>query len=162
MTTNVLFLCTHNSMRSLLGEAMLAHWARRRARPVRAFSAGSAPSGRPNPLALDALARAGVETSGLRSKSWDEFAGVGAPVMRVVVTVCDSAAGEACPVWPGRPVRVHWGYADPSAAPQTERAAATELTRQAIGYRMLQLVDLPFERLDDEALVRALAEIARS
>lgn len=149
-------------MRSLLGEAMLAHWARRRGRAVRAFSAGSAPSGRPNPFALEALKRAGIETNGLRSKSWDEFAKADSPAMRIVVTVCDSAAGEACPVWPGRPVRIHWGYADPSAAPEAERAAATELARQAIGYRMLQLVELPFEALDDAALARALAEIGRS
>ena len=97
MTTNVLILCTHNSARSLLGEAMLNHLARRLGKDVRAFSAGSAPSGRSNPFALEALQNAGVDTTGYRSKSWDEFAGDTAPRMRIVITVCDSAASETCP-----------------------------------------------------------------
>ena len=160
--TNVLVLCTHNSTRSLLAEAMLAHWARRRGRAIRAFSAGSDPSGRPNPEALESLRRAGIETSGLRSKSWDEIAKPDAPPMRVVITVCDSAAGEACPVWPGRPVRAHWGWPDPSVVRESERESATELTRQAIGYRMLQLIELPFAELDDDALAKALEAIGRS
>ena len=97
MTTNVLILCTHNSARSVLAEGMLNHWAAKLGRDVRAYSAGSAPSGRLNPFALEALTNAGVDVGGYRSKSWDEFTGDGAPEMRVVITVCDSAAVEACP-----------------------------------------------------------------
>jgi arsenate reductase len=120
MTTGVLVLCTHNSARSVLAEAMLNHWAGRLGKDVRAFSAGSAPSGRVNPVALEVLSRAGVDTAACRSKSWDEFAAPGAPAMRMVITVCDSAAAEACPWWPGSPVTVHWGYADPSRAPGSD------------------------------------------
>jgi arsenate reductase len=162
MTTNVLILCTHNSARSVLGEAMLNHWAARLGKDVRAFSAGSAPSGRINPHALEVLGRAGIDTSGCRSKSWDAFAGAGAPPMRIVITVCDSAAAEACPYWPGSPVQVHWGYADPSHAPEGERDAAFELTRQAVGYRMLQLLQLPLETLSNAELQVALSAIARA
>jgi arsenate reductase len=162
MTTNVLILCTHNSARSVLGEAMLNHWAARLGKDVRAFSAGSAPSGRINPHALEVLGRAGIDTSGCRSKSWDAFAGAGAPPMRIVITVCDSAAAEACPYWPGSPVQVHWGYADPSRAPEGERDAAFELTRQAVGYRMLQLLQLPLETLSNAELQVALSAIARA
>ena len=160
MTTNVLILCTHNSARSILAEAMLNHWATRLSLDVRASSAGSAPSGRVNPEALAVLQRAGVDTASLRSKNWDEFAGPRAPHMRIVITVCDSAAAESCPYWPGSPVKVHWGYADPSAAPEPEKRAAFELTRQALGDRMLQLVRLPFERLTDAELTAALTRIA--
>jgi arsenate reductase len=164
MTTNVLILCTHNSARSILSEAMLNHHALRLGGDVRAYSAGSAPSGRVNPLALAVLADAGISTSGVRSKSWDEFSGADAPRMRIVITVCDSAASETCPVWPGSPVKVHWGYPDPSNAPGDEaaRRAAFDLTRQAIGYRMLQLVLLPIDSMDDAALQAALLGIARS
>jgi arsenate reductase len=161
MTTNVLVLCTHNSARSVLAEAMLGHWAARLGKDVAAFSAGSAPSGRVNPHALDVLARAGIDTGAFRSKSWDDFAAAGAPAMRIVITVCDNAAAEACPYWPGGPVKVHWGYPDPSAAPEESRAAAFELTRQAIGYRVLQLLQLPLETLDDGALQAALVDIGR-
>jgi arsenate reductase len=129
---------------------------------VRAHSAGSTPSGRINPHALQVLADAGVSTEGVHSKSWDAFAAPGAPVMRAVITVCDSAAAEACPYWPGSPVQVHWGYPDPSHAPEADKPRAFELTRQAIGYRMLQLLQLPLETLDDAALRQALATIARS
>jgi arsenate reductase (thioredoxin) len=164
MTTNVLILCTHNSARSVLAEAMLNHHAVRIGRDLRAHSAGSAPSGRVNPLALAVLADAGVATDGVRSKSWDEFARPDAPRMRIVITVCDSAANEACPVWPGSPVRIHWGYPDPSHAPgdESQRRAAFDLTRQAIGYRMLQLLLLPIESMDDATLRAAALEIARS
>jgi arsenate reductase len=162
MTTNVLVLCTHNSARSVLAEGMLNHWARKLGRDVRAFSAGSAPSGRLNPFALEALARAGIETTGYRSKSWDEFVGAAAPRLRIVITVCDSAAAESCPYWPGSPVKVHWGYADPSDAPGGDegKRLAFELTRQAIGYRMLQLLALPLESMTDADLQRALQEIS--
>lgn len=161
MTTNVLVLCTHNSARSVLAEAMLNHWAARLGVDVRAFSAGSAPSGRINPHALEVLAAAGVDTTGVRSKSWDEFAAADAPRMRVVITVCDAAAGETCPYWPGGPVKVHWGYPDPSDAPQPQRREAFELTRQALGYRTLQLLQLPLSSLSDDALRAALDDIAR-
>lgn len=161
MTTNVLVLCTHNSARSVLAEAMLNHWAARLGVDVRAFSAGSAPSGRINPHALEVLAAAGVDTTGVRSKSWDEFAAADAPRMRVVITVCDAAAGETCPYWPGGPVKVHWGYPDPSDAPQPQRREAFELTRQALGYRTLQLLQLPLSSLSDDVLRAALDDIAR-
>ncbi len=164
MTTNVLILCTHNSARSVLAEAMLNHHAARLGRDVRAFSAGSAPSGRVNPLALTVLADAGVATEGIRSKSWDEFAAASSPSMRIVITVCDSAANEVCPLWPGSPVNVHWGYPDPSyeAGDEAARHRAFDLTRQAIGYRMLQLLELPLVSMDDDALRTALLAISRS
>lgn len=161
MTTNVLILCTHNSARSVLSEAMLNHWAARLGKDVRAFSAGSAPSGRINPHALEVLRAAGVSTQGCRSKHWDEFTQPDAPCMRVVVTVCDSAAAEQCPYWPGAPVKIHWGYPDPSNAPEADRAAAFDLTREAIGYRLLQLLQLPLEDMADDELHRALAAMAR-
>jgi arsenate reductase len=162
MTTRVLILCTHNSARSVLAEAMLNHWARRLGKDIRAFSAGSAPGGRIHPLALECLGNAGVDVSGCRSKSWDEFVGAGALPMRMVITVCDSAAAEPCPYWPGSPVRAHWGYPDPSNAPEPERRIAFELTRQAIGYRMLQLVQLPLGTLPNSDLQAALTAIARN
>jgi len=162
MTTNILILCTHNSARSVLGEAMLNHWARKLGKDVRAFSAGSAPSGRLNPHAVDVLSAAGVDTVACRSKSWDEFTATDAPAMRIVITVCDSAAAEQCPYWPGSPVKVHWGYPDPSNAAEADRRHAFELTRQAIGYRMLQLLQLPLESMDDAALQAALTAIVRS
>lgn len=164
MTLNVLILCTHNSARSVLAEGMLNHLAARSGRDVRAFSAGSAPSGRLNPFALEALTRAGVDVSSCRSKSWDEFVGADKPVMRVVITVCDSAARETCPWWPGSPVKVHWGYADPSDAAGGDegKRVAFELTRQAIAYRMLQLLALPLETMSDADLQAALAAISRT
>jgi len=167
MTVHVLILCTHNSARSVLAEGMLNHWASRLGRDVKAHSAGSAPSGRINPLALDALAHAGIDTSGYRSKSWDEFGAVGGPPLSIVITVCDRAAAEACPVFfggIGEPVQVHWGYPDPSNAEGGEdgKRRAFELTRQAIGYRMLQLLALPLETMDRPALQAALTDIARN
>lgn len=167
MTTNVLILCTHNSARSVLGEGMLNHWARKLGKDVRAFSAGSAPSGRLNPFALEALKQAGVDVSGYRSKSWDEFTSPGSPPLSIAITVCDSAAAEQCPVFFGgssQPVKVHWGYADPSHAEGGDagKRLAFELTRQAIGYRMLQLLQLPLEALDRKGLQRALIEISAS
>jgi arsenate reductase len=163
MTTNVLILCTHNSARSVLGEGMLNHWAARLGLDVRGYSAGSAPSGRVNPFALEALAKAGVDTSKFRSKNWDEFTRAGAPAMRIVITVCDSAARETCPVWPGSPLRLHWGYPDPSntAGGDDAKRQAFELTRQAIGYRMLQLLALPIATMDNPSLQQALFDIAR-
>lgn len=168
MTTHVLILCTHNSARSVLAEGMLNHWAKRLGRDVQAHSAGSAPSGRINPFALEVLHEAGVATAGCRSKSWDEFSAAGAPPLALVITVCDSAAAEACPVFfggaGGEPLKVHWGYPDPSHAEGGDagRRRAFELTRQAIGYRMLQLLALPLETMDRAALRAALDDIARS
>ena len=168
MTTHVLILCTHNSARSVLAEAMLNHWAARLGRDVRAHSAGSAPSGRVNPFALEALSRAGIDASGGRSKSWDEFSAPGAPPLAIVITVCDSAAQEACPVFfggsGGPPLKVHWGYADPSNAQgsDVDKRRAFELTRQALAYRMLQLLALPLASLDRAALQAALLDIARN
>jgi arsenate reductase len=168
MTFHVLVLCTHNSARSVLAEGMLNHWAARLGKDVRAHSAGSAPSGRINPFALEMLAHAGVDTSGFRSKSWDEFSTEGAPPLSVVITVCDSAAAETCPVFfggsGGQPVKVHWGYADPSNAEGGDegKRRAFELTRQAIGYRMLQLLALPLDTMDRAALQAALATIGRN
>jgi arsenate reductase len=164
MTTNVLILCTHNSARSVLSEGMLNHWAHKLGKDLRAYSAGSAPSGRLNPLALEALMNAGVDVRGYRSKSWEEFVGLDAPEMRVVITVCDSAAAETCPIWPGSPVKMHWGYADPSNAEGGDegKRKAFELTRQAIGYRMLQLLALPLESMSNAALQDALRDIANN
>ena len=167
MTAHVLILCTHNSARSVLAEGMLNHWAGALGRDVKAHSAGSAPKGRINPFALEALAGAGIDTSGYRSKSWDEFSRDGAPPLSVVITVCDSAAAETCPVFfggaAGQPVKVHWGYPDPSNAEGGDdgKRRAFELTRQAIGYRMLQLLALPLETMDRNALRAALTEIGR-
>jgi arsenate reductase (thioredoxin) len=168
MTVNVLVLCTHNSARSVLGEGMLNHWARKLGKDVRGFSAGSAPSGRVNPLALEALKNAGVDTTGYRSKNWDEFSRDDSPALSVVITVCDSAAAEQCPVFfggkGGQPVKVHWGYADPSNAEGGEEGQrrAFELTRQAIGYRMLQLAQLPLASMGRAELQQALTDIAKS
>lgn len=167
MTVHVLVLCTHNSARSVLAEGMLNHWAKRLGKDVRGHSAGSAPSGRVNPLALEALRNAGVDSGGFRSKSWDAFTAPEAPPLSIVITVCDSAAAEACPVFfgaRGQPAKVHWGYPDPSDAPGGEegKRRAFELTRQAIGYRMLQLLALPLEGMDRAALQAALDDIARS
>lgn len=143
---NVLILCTHNSARSALGEAMLNHWAKKLNIAVQAHSAGSAPSGKTNPHALAVLDAAGVDTSYLSSKSWDVFSEQGAPKLDIVITVCDSAAGEMCPLFIGakHQIKTHWGYPDPSNTLGGEEAkrAAFEVTRQAIGYRMLMLLDL--------------------
>jgi arsenate reductase len=168
MTTHVLVLCTHNSARSVLAEGMLNHWARRLGKDVQAHSAGSAPSGRINPFALEALERAGVASDGVRSKSWDEFSAEGAPPLSIVITVCDSAAAEQCPVFfggtGGSPAKVHWGYPDPSNADGGDdgKRRAFDLTRQAIGYRMLQLLQLPLHTMGRAELELALADIARN
>ena len=168
MTVHVLILCTHNSARSVLAEAMLNHWAARLGKDVRAHSAGSAPSGRINPFALEALANAGIDTGGYRSKSWDEFSADGPPPLSIVITVCDSAAAEQCPVFfggsGGQPVKVHWGYPDPSNAEGGEagQRRAFELTRQALGYRMLQLLALSLETMERGELQQALAAIGRN
>ena len=162
MTTNVLILCTHNSARSVLAEAMFNHWAHLLKVDAKAYSAGAAPSGRVHPQALAVLSAAGIDVSQLASKNMDMFTQAGAPEMRVVITVCDSAAAQPCPVWPGSPVRAHWSYPDPSAAPAPEQPERFELTRQAIAYRMLQLVQLPFGDLDNQALQPLVQRIGES
>jgi arsenate reductase len=158
---NVLFLCTGNSARSVLAEALLRHWGGGR---FVAFSAGSRPKGQVNPLALELLRGRGLSTDDLSSKSWDEFAGPEAPVMDIVVTVCDSAAGEACPLWPGAPVTVHWGIDDPAAATGTLKArrAAFRAAYRDVEARVRRLAELPFEWLDATTLEARLAEIGRA
>jgi len=158
---HVLFLCTHNSARSVLAEALLNHLGGGR---FKAFSAGSQPRGAVNQHSLAVLAEAGVPTDGLSSKSWDVFTEPGVPAMDLVVTVCDSAAAETCPVWPGHPAQVHWGYADPSAAPGDEQArrAAFRDTLALIRRRIEALAALPDEALAPPALAasaRALAQV---
>ena len=141
---NILFLCTHNSARSILAEALLNDMGGGK---FRAFSAGSSPreDQQPNPLALQALQGAGISTAGLSSKSWDVFATPDAPKMDLVITVCDNAAGEVCPFWPGHPATAHWGYADPSEVQGTdaERLAAFQHTMLQIEQRLQMLVSLP-------------------
>lgn len=155
MTTpiNVLFLCTHNSARSILAEATLNHLGNGR---FKAFSAGSSPreNQQPNPLALEVLQRAGISTEGLSSKSWDGFAQAGAPHMDLIITVCDNAAGEVCPYWPGQPATAHWGYADPSEAKGTheQQLEAFRQTLLAIRRRIELLVNLPAGSVDRLAL----------
>ena len=158
-TYNVLFLCTGNSARSIIAESLVNHWGKGR---FKGYSAGSFPKSSPNPYALELLETLGFPTAGLRSKSWDEFSGAQAPAMHAVITVCDSAAAEQCPYWPGSPAKVHWGYPDPSNAPEGQKLPAFELTRQALGYRMLQLLQLPLATLDAAALQQALLRISRA
>jgi arsenate reductase len=155
---NVLFLCTGNSARSLLAEACLNAAGRPR---FRAFSAGSHPTGRVNPLALELLDRLGLPSRELRSKAWDEFAAPGAPTMDIVITVCDQAAGEACPLWPGRPVTARWGVPDPAAVNGDDAAkrAAFEAAFAVLSRRIRLLVDLPLETLDAPATERCLRAI---
>jgi arsenate reductase len=168
MTIHVLILCTHNSARSVLGEAMLNHLAARLGKDVRAHSAGSSPSGGVNPTAIEVLNNAGVDTGALRSKSWNEFTSEDAPPLSIVITACDNAAAEVCPVFFGgkgeQPVKVHWSYPDPghTVGDEQARRRAFELTRQAIAYRMLQLLALPLERMDRQSLQAALVDIGRS
>jgi protein-tyrosine-phosphatase len=145
---NVLFLCTHNSARSILAEALLNHMGQGR---FIAYSAGSSPRAQqqPHPLALATLRHAGIATEGLHSKSWDVFAGLDAPHMDLVITVCDSAAGEVCPYWPGQPATAHWGYADPSAGDGSddEKRAAFTQTLHQIRRRLELFTNLPLTSL---------------
>jgi protein-tyrosine-phosphatase len=163
MTTpvyNVLFLCTGNSARSILAEALLAHRGKGR---FRAYSAGSFPKGAVHRTALDLLRTLDLPTAGLRSKSWDEFAAPGALQMDFIFTVCDQAAGETCPIWPGRPVTAHWGLPDPAAATGSEgekRRAFREALR-ILENRIKLLVSLPVQRLDRLGLERKLGEMGR-
>ena len=160
---NVLFLCTHNSARSILAEATLNHISDGR---FKAFSAGSSPrdNQQPHPLGLQVLRNAGITTDGLRSKSWDEFALPDAPHMDLIITVCDNAAGEVCPYWPGKPATAHWGYADPSAGDgsDADKAAAFKATLLAIRRRMDLLVNLPAEKLEAMVLQDTAKRLANT
>jgi len=154
---NVLFLCTHNSARSLLAEAILNSKGGDR---FRAYSAGSAPGGAPNADGLALLAEQGHSVEGLYSKSWDVFAADGAPEMHLIITVCDNAARESCPLWPGRPASAHWGIADPSTpdGDETHRRAAFARAYALLEQRIDRLLSLP-DSLEGQALKRALATI---
>lgn len=160
-TFNVLFLCTGNSARSILAEALLNFEGKGR---FRAFSAGSFPRGQVNPLALQTLKHAGLSAEGYRSKSWDEFASAGAPRMDFIFTVCDDAAGEVCPVWPGHPVTAHWGMPDPAAVAgsDAEKAKAFRETLRLLSNRIRVFIALPFEKLDRLALRKHVDDIGRS
>ncbi len=155
---NVLFLCTGNSARSIMGEAILNQLAPNR---FRGFSAGSTPKGVVNPMTLEILAAAGIPTDGLRSKAWDEFAISGAPKMDFVFTVCDNAANEPCPVWPGQPVTAHWGIEDPAAVdgPEYLRRAAFEDALRFMRNRILAFVNLPISSIDRLTLTARLRGI---
>ncbi|QIL21791.1 arsenate reductase ArsC [Thermomonas sp. HDW16] len=155
---NILFLCTGNSARSILAEGLVNHLSNGR---FKGYSAGSQPMGRVNPLAIETLQQLGCDTSGMSSKSWDVFAGENAPKMDFVITVCDSAAGEACPYWPGTPMTAHWGFADPSHVEgddETKRLAFAK-TAQAIAHRLRLFLSLPMDKLDTLSLQRELRQI---
>ena len=159
---NVLFLCTHNSARSILAEALLNHIGKGR---FKAYSAGSSPrdNQQPNPIGIEVLKSAGITTDGLHSKNWDEFAKSDAPVMNLVITVCDNAAGEVCPYWPGQPATAHWGYEDPSAGDgdDAHKREAFRQTLYALRRRLELLVNLPeasVGRLMLETTARHLAK----
>ncbi len=157
---NVLFICTGNSARSILGEALLNEMGRGR---FRAFSAGSHPKGSVHALAVRELQRRGISTEGLRSKGWEEFARPGAPEMDFIFTVCDQAAGEVCPVWPGQPMTAHWGTPDPAAAGGTEEEKAHAFLDAAITLkRRLDLfLSLPIDSLDSMSLRKQVSDIGK-
>ena len=158
---NVLFLCTGNSARSIMAEALLRAEGGDR---FRSYSAGSRPTGRVNPFALELLQRNRLPTAGLRCKSWDEFAAPGAPQLDFIFTVCDNAAGEICPVWPGQPMTAHWGVPDPAAvagAEEDKRKAFAEAARSLLN-RIRGFVSLPLDKLDRQSLQRRLSELGTS
>ena len=159
---NVLFLCTHNSARSILAEALLNHMGRGK---FKAFSAGSSPKDnqQPNPMALATLQKAGVSIEGLSSKSWDVFAEPNAPHMDLVITVCDNAAGEVCPYWPGQPATAHWGYADPSAGEGSddEKMEAFKQTLHLIKRRLDIFTSLPMASLSKMTLEKTARDLAK-
>ncbi len=158
---NVLFLCTHNSARSIIAECVMNRLGAGR---FKGYSAGSQPSGRVHPYALDLLRHLNYDVSGLRSKSWEEFSGPDAPRLDFAFTVCDNAANEVCPVWPGQPMTAHWGLPDPSAAEGTEseRRFAFADTHRMLYQRIGIFVNLPLTSLDTLSLQRRLDEIGRS
>jgi arsenate reductase len=155
---NVLFLCTGNSARSIIAEATLRQFGAGR---FNAYSAGSHPTGEVHAGALAVLREQGIATGGLRSKSWDEFAAPDAPRMDFIITVCDNAAGEACPVWPGQPVTAHWGVPDPASVRGTdaERRATFLEVAQILIRRTRRLVELPLDKLDRVSLQRHMRDI---
>jgi arsenate reductase len=155
---NILFLCTGNSARSIFAESIMNALARGR---YRAYSAGSHPTGQVNPFALELIAKQGLPTGDLRSKNWDEFAVPGAPPMDFVITVCDRAAGEVCPVWPGQPVTAHWGFIDPAAAQGNDEEKRRVFARvyHEIAHRVRLFLDLPVEKLDRLAIEREVRKI---
>jgi arsenate reductase (thioredoxin) len=158
---HVLFLCTGNSARSILAEAYLNSVGRGR---FKAYSAGSHPAGKINPFALELLQRSRIDTAGLRSKSWDEFARAGAPEIDLIFTVCDNAAGELCPVWPGKPISAHWGVADPAAVigGDEDKRRAFQRAFGELSARIRLLLALPIEKLERHALKSRLDEIGRT
>lgn len=158
---NVLFLCTGNSARSIMAEAILAHLGGGR---FTAYSAGSHPSGQPRPEALRQIEAAGMSTAGLRSKSWDEFSGPGAPQLDFVITVCDNAANEQCPFWPGQPMTAHWGIADPAAVKGTQEEVARAFRDAFIvlDRRIGLFLSLPLSTLDGLTLKREIQNIGRA
>jgi len=160
-TYNVLFLCTGNSARSILAESLLNRWGRGK---FSAFSAGSFPKGQVHPMAVELLERTGLPTENLRSKSWDEFAAQGAPPLDFIFTVCDNAAGEVCPVWPGKPMTAHWGIADPAAVEGTdaEKAFAFRKALKELETRIKLFASLPIVSLDRMTLQAKLREIGKS
>ena len=160
-TYNVLFLCTGNSARSILAEAILNHLGRGR---FRAYSAGSKPAGKVHPASLRLLQRMGLSSVEFRSKNWDEFAANDAPQMDFIFTVCDNAAGEECPLWPGSPVSAYWGMQDPAvyADSQAEQDKAFEQTYHQLTRRIQLFISLPFAKLDALSLLRQVQEIGRS
>ncbi|HEY1181622.1 MAG TPA: arsenate reductase ArsC [Rhodocyclaceae bacterium] len=157
-TYNVLFLCTGNSARSVLAETILNHVGKGR---FKAYSAGSHPNGQVNPYAIKYLQQQGLPTEGLRSKSWDEFAGTGAPHFDFIITVCDNAAGEVCPVWPGKPTTGHWGIEDPAAVEGTdaEKLAAFSHAFTLMNRRISLLTSLPDAKLQAQAIRQELNQI---
>jgi arsenate reductase len=159
-TYNVLFLCTGNSARSILAESLLNHWGRGR---FRAFSAGSFPKGRVHPMALELLKRMDLPEEDLRSKSWNEFAAPGAPPLDFIFTVCDNAAGEVCPVWPGRPMTAHWGIPDPAAAEgsDADKALAFRKALEELETRIKLFTALPIASLDSMTLRDKLRAIGQ-
>ncbi|TSA16484.1 MAG: arsenate reductase ArsC [Betaproteobacteria bacterium] len=159
---NILFLCTHNSARSIMAEAILNNLAVNRGK-FKGYSAGSHPSGKPNPFALECIRRSGLSIEGLRSKGWDEFATPDAPKMDFVFTVCDNAANEICPVWPGQPMSAHWGLTDPAAVEGTdvEKRQAFSATFRHLSMRINILASLPMGKLDKLSLQKKLDEIGK-
>jgi arsenate reductase (thioredoxin) len=157
---NVLFLCTGNSARSILAESLLNHWGDGK---FLGFSAGSFPKGQVHPLAVDLLRRMHLPAENLRSKSWQEFAAPGAPPIDFIFTVCDNAAGEVCPVWPGKPMTAHWGVADPAAVEGTdlEKAAAFRKAFKELETRIRLFISLPIGSLDSMSLQSRLHEIGK-
>lgn len=156
---NVLVLCTGNSARSILGEALFNTLGKGK---CKAYSAGSKPAGRVNPGALEWLRQQGHNVEGLRSKSWDEFAAPGAPEFDFIVTVCDNAAGEACPIWPGKPATAHWGIPDPAHVEgDAARRAAFKKAAEQLARRIQLFLSLPIEKLDKLVLKEKLTEIGR-